>query len=424
MTSVLSACPATPAPAPDDAALDAPASTTDAAIDAGPPSHCATTPTRLTGVVRAPNGLDPLAGALVYAVSDDHTFTPPSTTVACRTCASATDALAWVESGADGTFALGGPALDDGGTFTLVTEAGGFRRVARHVVVPACGEVALERATTTLPSASAGDDVAPRILVAHADAGTGNVNDDFAHILDVVGVAYDTVDPERDGNVVADGVSALLSDPARLAAYDILALPCGVLGNFSVGPHLTDEHVTHLRAWLGAGGRLYASDLAYELVARTLPDAIVFAPGPSPRLDADPADVGQGIATASTLDAVVEDARLLAWLQALGAVPDGSDLIPISDLRDPWAAVDTVPDGQTGAEVVVGAEVTWHTMATAYHPLTVQVDATDAGGRACGRVLFSSYHVQTSLGTTLAPQERVLEYLFFRLGECLGASAP
>jgi hypothetical protein len=52
------------------------------------------------------------------------------------------------------------------------------------------------------------------------------------------------------------------------------------------------------------------------------------------------------------------------------------------------------------------------------------VDVAGATGGNCGRVVFTSYHVvstTTAAGTALSAQERVLEYLFFRLSTCIQA---
>ena len=61
----------------------------------------------------------------------------------------------------------------------------------------------------------------------------------------------------------------------------------------------------------------------------------------------------------------------------------------------------------------------WHTTGSGHHPLTVQTDLQDSAGNYCGRMVFTSYHVETGTGTTLSPQERVLEYLFFQLSTCI-----
>ena len=401
--------------------------------DTGPPSPCTGGGgTHVTGTTYAPNGMDPIPGVVVYAVPDSQPFDPASTTVQCQICGdSAPGAIAFTRAGADGTFDLHSPALDSGGTYTIVTVSGGFRHVQRHVSVPMCGPLMLPGASTTLPGSSTGDDTVPRIAVAATVGGSPDVNDKFAHVLDLIGITYDAINPDKGGTPLAagDDMFAIISDATRLSQYQILVLPCGALGNFTVAPHLTAAMISNLQAWLAMGGRLYASDLAYSVVARTFPSAVTFATGPSSHAGADDADVGQGIGSATTLSATVDDAPLLGWLQLVGAVPAGSSQIPISDLRDPWGAVDQIPPaalmpdamGRHHAAVLVSADVTWHTPGSGHHPLTVQADYPNGSGGYCGRVVFTSYHVQTGTGTTLAPQERVLEYLFFQLSGCIAA---
>ena len=53
------------------------------------------------------------------------------------------------------------------------------------------------------------------------------------------------------------------------------------------------------------------------------------------------------------------------------------------------------------------------------------IDVTPAGGQqACGRAIFTSYHTLPATtmvdATHLAPQERILEYLMFEAGACVG----
>lgn len=400
--------------------------------DIGPITNCMGHPTSVTGTTYAPNGMDPLPGLIVAAFPDSSTFPAAAATVQCQTCVSnVPGSVAFIRSGADGTFTLGGPGLDAGGTYTIVIYSGGFRRVVRGVSVPMCGDLALTAAQTSLPGASSGDDLIPRIAIASSTT-TGDVNDKFAHVLDVIGITgYDRFGPDKTGTAFGSmDLIALFTTPTRLAQYDIVIAPCGSLGNFSVSPVLTAAMVTNLQAWLAAGGRLYASDLAYEIAAESFPSAMTFATGPSSHAGADDADVGQGIASGSTIMADVDDADLLAWLRLVGAAGATSTQIPVGDLRDPWAAIDLVPpanlvpdtSGVLHERVLVSADVRWHTTtAAAHHPLTVQADYPNGSGGYCGRMVFTSYHVQTGTGTTLAPQERVLEYIFFQLSSCIQA---
>ncbi len=390
---------------------------------------------RVTGRTYAPNGIDPIPGVLVYLTNDSATFPAASTAVACQQCVMPAGTITSTHAGPDGSFTLSGSALDHGGTFTLVVESGGFRHVQRQVVVPACGEVSLTAAQTRMPGVSSGDDTIPHIAVAgyrstSSSTSRIDVNDKFTHVLDAIGITgYDTVDPDKTGTSggrQSVDLIGLLSDMSQLSQYQIVIAPCGSLGNFAVAQHITPAMVTNLHAWLGMGGRLYASDLAYSVIDQGYAGAITFAPGPSSHTGADPADVGVGLATSASLQATVDDLGLRTWLQNVGVLASGATTIPVMDLKDPWGAMDSVPDaelsGGTGPSgvVLVSGDVMWHTGTGGHHPLTAMVDYAGSSGASCGRVVFTSYHVQSNTsGTALSPQERVLEYLFFQLSSCI-----
>lgn len=408
----------------------------DARRDGAPPgvdgsgSACGASRTRVTGTTYAPNGTDPIPNVLVYVVPEGTALPAPATGVQCQICgATPPFAVAATHSGLDGAFSLSSPALDEGGTFDVVVESGGFRHVERRMRVGPCSTIALEGARTSLPGASSGDDTIPRIAVASSTRGTGDVNDQFVHVLDLMGITgYERVDPSKSGAPFGSSdLYALLATPSFIDQYQIVIAPCGSMGNFSVEEHLTPEMIANVRRWLAAGGRLYVSDLAYAILEQSFPEAMTFATGPSPRAGTDDAVVGVGIGSSATLMADVDDPALLSWLELVGAVPRGETRIPIGDLRDPWAAIDAVdpvrlmPDatGVRRSIVWVSADVDWHVPGSGHHPLTVQSDFPNGGGDYCGRAVFTSYHVQTGSGSELLPQERVLEYLFFQLSGCI-----
>jgi hypothetical protein len=62
----------------------------------------------------------------------------------------------------------------------------------------------------------------------------------------------------------------------------------------------------------------------------------------------------------------------------------------------------------------------------ASYPQSIKFDVNDAGGNACGRAIYTSYHTldATTSGVDpnvmLSPQERILEYLMFEAGACVG----
>ncbi len=392
---------------------------------------------RITGVTYAPNHHDALPGVLVYVTPESQTFAPAVTGVSCQTCTAAPASLASQTSAPDGSFTLVGSRFDTGGTYTVVFVSGGFRHVQRNVVIPRCGTVSLSATESSLPGASSGDDTIPKIAVAGYQtppSGRTSVdtNDKFTVVLDAIGVTgYDAFDPDRSGHNGGTGadIASVLTNPATLAQYQIVAIPCGSLGNFSVAANLTPAMVANLAHWLGLGGRLYASDLAYSVIDKSFPGGINFAVGTPTR--GDPADIGVGLTTGTSINGTVVDPGLASWLQRVGAIPAGTTALPIFDLRDPWGAMDSIPNpelspgpsGHSSALVWVTGDVTWHQGPAGphVHPLTAQADYEAPGGGYCGRVVFTSYHVQstTTSGASLAAQERVLEYLFFQLSSCI-----
>jgi hypothetical protein len=388
----------------------------------------------ISGTVYAPNGTDPIPGVVVMLLPDASTLPPIPTGVSCDRCLRTSAALSVATSASDGTFALTGPALDAGGTYTVAIISGGWRRILRGVTVDPCGHVSLTASQTSFAHASAGEDVVPRIAVAgfHPTRSTGDVNDHFVTVLDAIGItSYDTFDPDRSGTPVTTGpdIATLLSNASMLNSYQVVVLPCGAMGNFRVLPHVTATIRTNIQNWLQAGGRLYVSDLAYELLANPFPAGINWAPGPSPTPTNDPAICGVGIAAGSSIPGTIDSPALLDWLRATG-VTTGTT-IPIVELRDPWGAMDSLPASETTPDSmgivhgrnIVSGDVSWYPGPTpaAHHPLTVQVDYPGTDLSYCGRVVYSSYHVQsTRTGTSLSPQERVLEWLFFQLTTCVG----
>ena len=410
----------------------------------------------VTGVTLAPNGVDPIPGVRVVLLPDTATFAPAANAVTCDHCVPVpSDSVATQLSGTNGAFTLSSPVLDGGGTFTLEMLSGGFRHVLRHVAVPRCGSLSLTAAQTSFSGATTGDDTIPTIAVAGiagATSGGTNVNDNFITVLTAIGITgYDVYNPDRTYPTIPPGAPAphvhdLLEgmSPTPLSHYQIVILPCGTLGNYTVQNNLDATAVTNLQTWLNAGGRLYASDLSYPAIAQPFSSGITFAPGPSSHAGAPPADVGVGQARPDAgvpdggipnpLIATVDDANLQAWLNALGATTGNT--IPITELKNPWGAVSLIPPteltpdrlGSIPGKVWVSGDVAWHgTPGTAVHPLTVQVDYPGPTNAYCGRVAFTSYHVQTAStvgmpATALSPQERVLEYLFFQLTTCIQCS--
>jgi hypothetical protein len=114
------------------------------------------TPTTLTGTVYAPNGVEPVPGAIVYVPNCP--VQPFTANVACDVCGALQSGcpLTTATTAFDGTFTLTNvPAGTNGGAgIPLVIQLGRWRRQITIPNVPACQTTALTDAQTHLPTRS------------------------------------------------------------------------------------------------------------------------------------------------------------------------------------------------------------------------------------------------------------------------------
>lgn len=413
-------------------------------VDVGPvdvPSdvfRCPGMGAEVSGTVFAPNGEDPVPGAVVYVTRTPPMMQPAG--VACDNCDLPGNLLGYGVSNIQGRFLIP-HGIDGGGTVYLVVQKGRFRRVTM-LTGTGCNPVTATAAATTLPGARAQGEL-PKILVA---AGTmmdqdtrpaaGDwAYDDISRVIRRIGITeFDRVNPCRTASNNTDVTNAscqlgnILADSNRLNQYNVIFAPCGSLGfNHSwqvLGSNANSRIATNVRQWLQRGGRLYASDTAYGLLSRSAPTVATFAGGMTlANGGRDPANIGVGASPpmGRTYTAQITDNNLRMWLADRGVGMMGN--VSVTGFISPWVAVDSVP---MTTRVLVDGEVEWFTgmagvtMPAGRRPLTFSADIKENNG--CGRVVFSSYEVDNRAAsdmTPLSPQERILEYLLFELGGCI-----
>jgi hypothetical protein len=399
---------------------------------------CPTTGAEVSGRVTAPNGEDPVPGAVVY-VTDARPPAQPAG-VGCDACELPPGVRAFSVTDVRGRWSFVRGVAASGSMF-LVVQKGRFRRVT-PVELTACAPRVFDDQATRLPGTRAEGEI-PAILVASGTSASqadrpsmGDwTYDDIARVIRRIGITeFDRAEPCRQATVGTDVTrvscpfGGILADPARLARYSLVVAPCGALG-FNRSWQVLDAPsnrtiAANVRAWLRQGGRLYTSDTAYGLLARSAPSVATFAGGTTLTQGRDPANLGVGAAPPDgrTYMGRVVDDGMRAWLTDRGALgADGA--IALSGFISPWVAIESVP---AGTRTVVDAEVEWFTatagvtMPAGRRPLTISADVREGGG--CGRVVYSSYEVDNRSGAPTAPltaQERVLEYMLFELGGCL-----
>lgn len=357
----------------------------------------------INGVVRAPEGTIPIHDALIYLTKTDPAPIPQE--VFCDSCIELADGQPYALSNPDGTFQINEITT---GVWKMVVQKGAFRRVREITVVE--GDTLLDLSLTTLPGMNgAGDDI-PKMAVVFGDAfdkientlaklGLGSV-DTYG---DLVG-GTEQFDLYSYATALGEG-SNLLTNYADLSKYHIVFFPCST----DAEDYLTNTTVLeNLRNYVTAGGRLYVTDWAYEVLNRAFPDPITW-------ID-DDGTMGSAQGSIYDAPASVSDPGLVDWLIAQG--------IGAFDLVDNWTQVASVQSYQAPDE---------NGTTTTFDPTVwVNGDIPSVGVRpatlsfqyGCGRALFSTYHTEGENDQGLMPQEKALLYILLETAVCIGDIEP
>jgi hypothetical protein len=389
--------------------------------------------TTLRGVVTAPNGIDPVPGAIVYVPKSDVNEFPPE--VRCEICDQLTDtAIVATETATDGTFSLAPiPTAENqppGQSVVIVTQMGRFRRTQQVVIDTPCGVNAAADENFRLPGRDDATGDIPNIAVATGDY------DVMECVLLKIGLEQGQFDLYEgmifpDGTATVGSFDTLLSSLAMMKQYNIIFINCS--GN-TYENLLADANVkNNIEQYVLSGGRLYVTDWSYDYIEQigAFSPIIDFAPGasgPAPE-DMNAAAIGDdGITT----EATVLRPEMAEWLRAVEArsgdeIISEANRVHIEHFLVSWvmqfmvAQMDNVTVWLTGQVSGTGL--------AGDLPLTTTFDYMQ-----CGRVLYSSYHTvgrdifgfpgeggfpSYCPSGPLSPQERVLEYLIFHIADCI-----
>jgi hypothetical protein len=400
-------------------------------------STCNGASTLITGTVTAPNGTDPISNAQVYVAVKTGAF---STTVSCELCDQPIDQLAAnTVTGADGSFSLDLGSLAPASQVALTINKGRFRRTTMVTVSP-CATTKAGAPATELPGkAGQGSDI-PKIAVA-----SGN-KDQLDTVLVSMGldaaVGFDCFEGRKPSTNpmyplkaltspcgsrgTLQPIENLLTNESMLESYNLLFLSCAP-GKFkSLTTAQQMSIAANVKTWVQKGGRLFATDNSYDYVAQAFPSDVGFLNGDG---TVDAADVGVGGVYPNppvSYQGVVNDKTLVAWLASVGALPAGTSTLSLNGYLDHWSVIQSVPMSTTDVVDATNAQAYPAGSTTAgpamSYPQTVKFDVAGADGSACGRTIYTSYHtLETTTSTSkLSPQERILEYLMFEAGSCLG----
>jgi hypothetical protein len=397
--------------------------------------------TSVSGTVYAPNGKEPLYGALVYVPNATVVdFTPG---VSCLRCEDQVSGSPLVSTTTDyrGQF-----KLDDmpvGTNIPLVIQLGRWRRVITIPNIAQCVDNPLAAAQTRLPTKqhefNALDNIPLTAMV------TGNV-DQLECVLRKIGVDASEFKLPSDttGRIkmyYQNGVHAMTSSsgnniPAastlwgsqtELDKYDMVVFACeGAQNNKGAAEK------GRVRAYADKGGRVFSTHYSYVWLYDNNPwgcgsgCTTVGSTIGAWHINAD-----TGNSTTGTVDTgFPKGAAFSQWLDVVGAsTAPGSNQITIADWRRDLDSVYPSPTAQRWVYDHTHSDIVLHT--------TFNTPVGTAPDQQCGRVLFSDFHVtnadtlngdylfhQCNQTANLTAQEKVLEFMLFDLAACITPDVP
>lgn len=385
---------------------------------------CSGEESTITGIVYAPNGVDPVPNATVFIpYKHPELF---SAEVRCEACGSlGTENALWsTKTKADGSFSLSGVCPGDR---SIVFQNGRFRRFLELTIDPST-TIPISAANSRLPKRTAeftALDAIPRIAVATGDYDNMEcvLRNMGIEVIDLYEAAEFTVSPNQ-----LTPFGELINNLEKMKRYHIIFINCtdntyeNLLSNEVIRKNIAD--------YVDAGGRLYVTDWSYDWIESipTLSPFIDFEPGAS---DSQP----EGINAAALgsegieLDATIVDPDLGNWLKNFpNTVHESATKFTskITHFASNWIMMHDL-DSETKLWVE-GDVYSTDGSISGTKPLTVTFNY-----RSCGKILFSSYHTAgrdeadiffpkpfpNYCNDKFSPQERILEYLIFHIANCV-----
>jgi hypothetical protein len=406
--------------------------------------------TTISGTVYNPAGTDPLYNAVVYIPNAP--LDPIPQGVSCDQCGTNVSGAPLVRAttGPDGKFTLSDVPV--GASIPLVVQLGKWRRQVTIPNVAACTDNPQPKELTRLPKNKSEGNIPLMAMVTGAvDAtecvlrkmgiddsefsnppGYGATTNGRVHFY----YANDSAElPAGSGNWYGWGAAydyntpnshVLTGSAAQLAKYDLVLFACE---GYPFDKRQDQQNVIN---YANAGGRVFATHYSYDWLANGWMSPP--QPGPAPFVGTANWNYWQAFLSnantpyTATIDQSFAKGQAFAqWLQIVGA-QSGPGQVGIYDAR------------QDVKSVVAPSQRWIYTTSpqTAQH-YTFNTPVGTPADQQCGRVLFSDFHVThdytyydywpdecsaTRIGTTLSPQEKILEFMIFDLSNCIAPDNP
>ncbi len=430
--------------------------------------------TRITGKVYAPNGTEPLYNALVYVPNLANLANLPAIGAgpSCERCEDEDlgEPLVAAITGPDGQFTLDN--VPSGVSFPLVVKMGKWRRVTMIPAVGDCSDNVLDADDARLPrhmnDAAAG--LVQHVNIPKFALTTGRV-DAIECVMRKIGVAdteftaptgngrihlyrgqgsgnpaFPGAGTSRTGQTVNGTSDSVLFQGTTLNNYDVAVFDCE--GKSISRTSNNSSRKTKLRAFANSGGRVFASHYSYTYlegseVGNTFATTASF--GGNQGAEAAAANPTTGIIDVSHAKGQAFD----AWLGEANAHHPtyGDGYISIIDPRGYVTGVTAgtterfvhtnanhIVPGYPGTGAQPNGDIN---VGTAVQQYSFNTPVGAAPEAACGRVLYSAFHVAgNNLDTSnavfpehcnsnpLTAQEKILEFMIFDLSSCISTVVP
>jgi hypothetical protein len=221
-----------------------------------------------------------------------------------------------------------------------------------------------------------------------------------------------------------DDQGTFLDNLGANSPYHIVFVPCASTKYWVNAPTVPQGRAENIRAYVEAGGKLYATDHSNEYIEQPFPNYQEFHNPGQP--DIQPAYTSNG---------TVLDPDLLAWLQALppglkdigggnpnlNALPGITTMLNYSGIE---AVYEILVQNDKGEDVNVGHH-TWveGPCSSCSNPGLARPMAI-SGQYGCGRMMYSTFENSSTNHQGLNPQELVLLYMILEIGVCFGEPPP
>lgn len=219
--------------------------------------------------------------------------------------------------------------------------------------------------------------------------------DDLEGLVAQLGFDYDLYTEHEDA--AADGTMVeLLSDPERLAGYDILFANCGAANGWMPQDH--PEVMANVKEFVIRGGSLYMSDYAWTYGEWSFPDAVEWYNDDDVDSMGDTDRSPQQIPSDTETTATISDGALAGIL--------GKDTIHIVFDQGPQIAPQSVGPG-TFAHVVGDINVPLQ-----FNLKSAPLALSYVPAQGAGRVIYTNFHNDAQ---ATADMLTIMSYLVFQL---------